>query len=88
MSPGFKIGAQRHESASSEERGSADAAGGKSVEKDVGGGLSDMTVMTERGESRGSGNDKRFCRPACAIGWRFLTMRQRCGPGAAGRLCG
>ena len=32
-------------------------------EKGVGGGLSDMTLMEERMQLRGSGNDKRFSPP-------------------------
>ena len=89
VSPGFKTGAPCHESTSAwmcEQTDGAAYAGGMVEEKDVGGGLSDMTLMEERMQLRGSGNDKRFWDPACAPGRRFLTARQRREGGTDGRL--
>ena len=66
MSPGFKTGAPCHESTSAwmcEQTDVAAYAGGMVEEKGVGGGLSDMTLMEERMQLRGSGNDKRFSPP-------------------------
>ena len=66
VSPGFKTGAPCHESTSAwmcEQTDAAAYAGGMVEEKGVGGGLSDMTLMEERMQLRGSGNDKRFSPP-------------------------
>jgi hypothetical protein len=46
-----------------EQTDAAAYAGGMVEEKGVGGGLSDMTLMEERMQLRGSGNDKRFSTP-------------------------
>jgi hypothetical protein len=56
-----------------EQTDAAAYAGGMVEEKGVGGGLSDMTLMEERMQLRGSGNDKRFSSPRCAPQGRFLT---------------